>query len=313
MRFLKSNSGIAISLLLAVLLWGGNNAGTKWLLTWWPPIFAGATRFLFAGLILLALLRWTDWFGRLDKLTPDLRRQLWWRGGFSLGIYVVCFNWALRCTSASHVALYLAASPVWALLWEGYPRKEWRSVQRYAAAFLALAGVFVLFWPALGLARGRMVGEVLGLATSVLWTNYGHQCRVLGAKFNGVEITAHTTWRAAVWLSPFAAWEIYSGGLVWNMRIAGVLSYCVIAGSVVAYICWNNALHRWPVSRVMLFNNLIPLTTMAAAHFCLQEKVTSTFWVAMILIVAGVVLGQADPRKWFAVPRRFSPETSKQD
>ncbi len=84
-RFLKSNSGIATSLLLAVLLWGGNNAGTKWLVTWWPPIFTGATRFLFAGLILLALLRWTDWFGRLDKLTTELKRQLWWRGGFSSG------------------------------------------------------------------------------------------------------------------------------------------------------------------------------------------------------------------------------------
>ncbi|HKI69110.1 MAG TPA: DMT family transporter, partial [Verrucomicrobiae bacterium] len=111
MRFLKSNSAIATSLLLAVLLWGGNNAGTKWLVTWWGPVLAGATRFLFAGLILLALLRWTDWFGRRDELTPELKRQLWWQGGFSLAIYVVCFNWALRCTSASHVALYLAASP----------------------------------------------------------------------------------------------------------------------------------------------------------------------------------------------------------
>jgi drug/metabolite transporter (DMT)-like permease len=41
-----------------------------------------------------------------------------------------------------------------------------------------------------------------------------------------------------------------------------------------------------------LYNNLIPLSTMLWAHFTLGEAVTTTFWVAMALIVAGVLLGQ---------------------
>ena len=62
-----------------------------------------------------------------------------------------------------------------------------------------------------------------------------------------------------------------------------------------AYALWNNALRHWPTSQVFLFNNLIPLSTMTWAHFCLGEPVTRTFWLAMALIVAGVVLGQT---KW---------------
>ncbi len=46
---------------------------------------------------------------------------------------------------------------------------------------------------------------------------------------------------------------------------------------------------------MLLFNNLIPLSTMTWAHFWLGEPVTHTFWTAMALIVAGVALGQM---KW---------------
>ena len=33
------------------------------------------------GVLLLAGLRWTNWFGVRCELTPDLQRRLWWRGG----------------------------------------------------------------------------------------------------------------------------------------------------------------------------------------------------------------------------------------
>jgi len=65
---------------------------------------------------------------------------------------------------------------------------------------------------------------------------------------------------------------------------------------VVAFGIWNVALRHWPTSKVYLFNNLIPLSTMTWAHFTLGEAVTTTFWLAMALIVAGVVLGQGN---WF--------------
>jgi drug/metabolite transporter (DMT)-like permease len=52
------------------------------------------------------------------------------------------------------------------------------------------------------------------------------------------------------------------------------------------------ALRRWPTSRVYLFNNLIPLSTATWAHFTLGEEVSPTFWLAMAMIVAGVMLGQ---------------------
>jgi drug/metabolite transporter (DMT)-like permease len=281
----------------AVFLWGGNNTGVKFLVRSWPPIWTGGTRFLCAGLLMLAILRWTCWLGREGTLSAELKRQLWWRTGLSLALYIVAFNWAVRLTAVSHVALYLGAAPVWALLWEGRAAGEQRErLKGFVAAGLALVGVVVLFWPALRNGRSSLPGEVLGLACSVLWTNYGRQCRALGAHLSGAAVTAHTMWRGGVWLLPAAVVEVGTRGIPWNGWLVGVQLYCVVAGGVVAFALWNNALRHWKTSEVYLFNNLIPLSTMLWAHFCLGEPMTSTFWLAMGFIVSGVIFAQANWR-----------------
>lgn len=293
----KSNGWLAASLVFAVFLWGGNNAGVKFLVGFWPPVFVGATRFLCAGLLLLAVLRWTNWLGEWQRAPRELQMRLWWHGGLSLAVYIVTFNWALRFTSASHVALILGASPLWALLWEreaGSPRD---TIRKYSAALLALMGVGVLFWPALEGSKAGWPGEALGILASFLWTNYSRQCRALSRDLNGAEITAHSMWRAAIWLTPFAVLEVAQHGVSWRTDGAWVQTYCVVAGGVVAFGLWTNALRHWPTSQVLLFNNLVPVSTMTWAYFWLGEPFTHTFGLAMLLIIAGVVLGQAPWRK----------------
>jgi drug/metabolite transporter (DMT)-like permease len=218
------------------------------------------------------------------------------QGGLSLASYIVAFNWAVRYTSPSHVALYLGASPVWALLWEGAADRSRLTLRRGSAAALALGGVLVLVWPALRTASLQLTGEVLGLTASVLWVNYGRQCRALTSTLSGAEVSAQTMWRAGVWLLPVGLLEVAQQGFPFSVRLGAIQLYCILAGGVVAFAIWNNALRHWPTSQVLLFNNLIPLSTMTWAHFWLREPVTSTFWGAMILIAAGVVLGQTNLR-----------------
>jgi len=294
----SNHLAIIAGLLFAIFLWGGNNAAIKFLVKSWPPITVGSTRFLCAGLIMFALLRWTTWLGCSVVMPHAMRRSLWWRGGLSLAAYAVVFNFALRLTSASHVALYLAVSPVWALLWEGssgYTRGKY--LKCYLAALLALAGVAILFLPALKSTTGTLPGEFLGLAASLIWTTYGRQCRLLGTQLSGAEITAHTMWRAGVIMIPLAIVVNIHNPLHWEFKLLLVQSYCILAGGITAFALWNHALRHWKTSEVFLFNNLIPLSTMLWAHYTLGEAVSPTFWLAMAFIVGGVLIGQADWQK----------------
>lgn len=301
----KNNTAIAGGLLLVIVMWGGNNAGTKWLVSSWPPIWTGGTRFLCAGFILLAVLRFTRFLGDFEPVPSALWPQLWLRGGLALATYIVAFCWALKLTAASHVALYLGASPIWALLAEERPRRSLASLRRYSAALLAVTGVVVLFWPALGTGKSSALGELLGLVSSLLWANYSWQARFLSRKIAGVEVAAHSMWMAGVWLLPLGLFEVMSHGLAVDGLHLGVQSLCILFGGVVPYALWNSALRHWRTSEVMLFNNFIPLSTATWAHFTLDEPITSTFCAAMILIVTGVLIGQMDWSKIFKLPEGF--------
>lgn len=293
------NGALASSLLLTVILFGANNTGIKFLVGFWPPLTVGTTRFLLAGTLMLGLLRWTPLLGSERPLTLDLKRRLWWRTGLNMALYIVVFNWSLKLAPISHIALYLGAAPVWALLWEGRPEMQWKSAQRYGAAALAFCGVLILFWPILRKGTGRLSGEILGLAASVVWASVGRQSRMLGGELSGAEVAAHTFWRAGVLLIPLALIEVSTVPLVWSTKGAWVQLFCITAGGVAPFTLWNNALRHWKTSQVYLFNNLIPISTMTWAHFCLREPFTPTFWLAMLLIGSGVMLGQANLQRVF--------------
>jgi drug/metabolite transporter (DMT)-like permease len=301
----KNKTPIAGGLLLVVILWGGNNVGTKWLVATWPPIWTGGTRFLLAGGLLLAVLRFSPLLGEFQPLTTAMRRQLWLRGGLALAAYIVVFCWALKLTAASHVALYLGASPVWALLAEERPRRSLASLRRYAAALLAVTGVVVLFWPALHTGNSNLLGELLGLISSFLWANYSWQARILSRQIPGVEVAAHSMWMSGIWLLPLGLLGIATRGIIVDAPHLGVQTLCVLFGGVVPYALWNSALRHWRASEVMLFNNFIPLTTTLWAHLILKEPITPTFCAAMVLIVAGVLTGQMDWSKIFKLPESF--------
>ena len=297
--------GIVTGLLFAVFLWGGNNVGVKFLVRTWPPVLTGSTRFLCAGMLMFALLRWTRWLGADEKISRETSRRLWTRPALSLAIYLAAFNSALRLTSASHVALYLAASPVWALMWEGTAGVSRGGLfKRYLATACAVSGVAILFLPALRAGGGSSIpGELLGLVASVFWMLYGVQCRAMAGALPGTSLTAHTMWRAGIYLLPLAVLE-YCGSRVnfCDPKNLAVQLYCVIGGAVLAFALWNHGLRHMQTSEVYLFSNLIPLSTTAWAHFCLAEPITGTFWFAMLLVIAGVVVAQA---RWQAILGRF--------
>ena len=271
----------------------------------WPPVFTGTTRFLFAGLILLAVLRFTKWLGDFQPLSRSQQAQLWIRGGLSLAAYTAAFSWALRLAGASHVALYIGASPVWALLVEERPQKNWSSVRRYLAALLAMSGVLVLFWPALKNSNFSIAGECCGIGASLLWANYNHQSRILAQTVPGVEVAANSMWMSGIWQMPVAVAEIAGHGLKLDLPHLGIQTLAILFGGVVPYALWNTALKHWQTSRVMLFNNFIPLTTATWAHYALGEPLTPTFFAAMALVVLGVVIGQVDWSKIFKLPESF--------
>ena len=299
----RTNSALASSLVFATMLWGANNAGMKHLVKFWPPLTISSVRFLLCGVVMLALLRGTNWLGPRSNISPGARRQLWTRTGLTLAVYVAAFMFAIKHTTPANVALYLGASPVWALLLEGRTEKG-RGV-RWLAAGLAVAGAAILFWPALSLRGDRWIGEVCAILGSVLWALYGHLSRGLSGSMTGAELTAQSMWRAGLLLVPFTLWELSTATVVWRWDAAGIFAYSVLLPGIVSFALWAHALKLWPTSKVYLFNNLIPMWTVFWAWLFFGDPVTPNVWLALILIVGAVGISQANWEK--ILGRRWLP------
>ena len=143
---------------------------------------------------------------------------------------MVFFCWALRLTAAAHVALYIGASPIWALLVEERPGKNWSSLRRYGAALLAVSGVVVLLWPALHADVFNLKGELCGLLSSLLWANFNHQSRVLARNLSGLEVAANAMWMSGVWLLPAGLITVATHGLGWDGAALGGAGLLYSAG-----------------------------------------------------------------------------------
>ena len=293
-RQTPSNSLIAGMLLTTVLFWGANNVGLKFLVREWPPFWVVSSRIWLVAAILALLLRHTDWLGVTGAVRSGLWRVLWFRAGLSLAAYFGAITYSLKFISAPQMALHLATSPVWGLVFEQRPRASWTVVRKYAAASLALGGVAVLLWPKIRAGTFEWKGDMLAQVASILWTLYGRECRALSKDLSGAQITCSSMWRAAVWLAPVTLWELVTVRIHFTAPLLGVSAYCTIFGGVVAFALYAHALRFWPVSQVFLFNNLIPASTMAFSWLLMGERVSGTFWIALGMVAAAVLAGSAD-------------------
>ncbi|MBG89618.1 MAG: hypothetical protein CMO80_22345 [Verrucomicrobiales bacterium] len=286
----RSNLAITLGISLAMLLWGVNNVAIRFMVQNWPPMFTAVTRMMCISAILLAVLRWTRWLGEPKKLSRELHWEIWRKAGTWQACFVVLFSYALVYTTAARVGLFLAASPVWAVLLE--LKSEGRRSRKYFAACLAGIGVGILLLPALDKAGGDIRGDLLALGSTLAWVMFGRQCKGLGKHLSGVEVTGHTMWRAALLMSPWALYEAATRPMIATPWLFTVQSYCIVFGGVIAFSLHYHALRFWPMSRVFLWGNLLPITTMAAAWFILDEAVSATFWISITLVATAVAIGQ---------------------
>jgi probable blue pigment (indigoidine) exporter len=298
MKPASSSTPVIVALTAAVVLWGANNVALRQLVVVWPPLFTGSTRFLIAGAILVGLGAGARVLGPFPK--PDRARnaQLW-RAGAVLAVYIAATNWTLHFIPASQFALHMATSPAWSLAFEPAPPRRLDRIVRWLAVGLTFLGVVTLLWPALR-GAGAWYGHLFGMTTGLLWTLYSRETRRVAIGWSGTAASAHTMWRGGLWLLPLALVEVLLAGRlpVLTMRMAGLHMFSTLAGGVLAYALWTWALMRWPVSRVTLFGNLIPITTAAWAT-TVGERLTPTFGLALALILGGVLLSQVNWAKLF--------------
>lgn len=284
---------VYIKLLFVALFWGGTFIAGRVLAQQMPPMTAASGRFAVA-VVLLVLLAW-----KLEGGLPRLsRRQLGTTAALGLTgifLYNLCFLAALSRMPAGRTALFVALNPIVTALASALLFRERLGWVKWLGIMLAFCGtaVVITHGDLAGLLHGGGVGagELFMFCGISSWAAYTLIGRLA---LRGLSPIAATTY-AAMWGLGFllvgAAFEFSS--VPWRSygwQVWAAIGYLGVFGTVIGFVWYYEGVKALGASRTSVFNNLVPVVSIALAAAFLGEPVLASMLVGGAVTIAGVVM-----------------------
>lgn len=271
------------ALLACYLVWGSTYLAIRWALVSFPPFFQMGTRFLAAGVLLMAWVLWRG--GPLPTLAQ-------WRNALAIGTLMLGGGMGLTASAEQHIgsgliAAFIAVVPMlvcgWGLLFGQRPSR------------LELAGMAVGIAGVLLLVRGAsFTAAPVGLAciagATLAWS--------LGS------VLSTTRLPLAQGAAGFAS-EMLCGGAVLMLlslvlgeqfrwppepRAAAAWAYLVVFGSLIAFSAYLYLLGHASAAMATSYAFVNPVIALLLGVALANEAVTSGEWLACGVILLGVFL-----------------------
>lgn len=270
------------------IIWGTTYLGITIALETVPVLLVAGLRWMFAGVVMSALIVAT---GR------GLPRPALWGPLVLLGFLMNVMGnglvvYAQQYVASGLTAVLIATTPFWqALLERMLPGGERFSPRALAGLGLGFSGIVILVWPEMtnGGAGGRaFIGGVLAIQLAcigwVIGTSYAKRHELgdnpfrstaLQMVFSGIMLlaaaTAHGDWAQ----------------LSFTPRTLGALAYLSIAGSLIAYSAYIYAIQHLPLQLVSLYAYINPMIAVALGTLLLSEPFSPRIAIAAVFVLAG--------------------------
>lgn len=274
------------------LIWGSTYLGIRFAIETIPPFMMGGARFLFAGLILLAWMRF--------KGIPVPGRYHWKNaavvGALLLGVGNGGVNWAEKTVPSGVTALLIAITPLWfALLDWLRPGGTRPRLQTMLGIVIGFAGMVMLVGSRDILRHNAIdpAGALALMLASICWA--------------AGSLYARYTPKPESPLMAVALQMISGGGLLLLMGIAAgeingfspakisgrsivAFSYLTFIGSLVGFTAYSWLLRVSTPARVSTYGYVNPVIAVFLGWALAGEALTSRIVWAAIVIVLGVVI-----------------------
>jgi drug/metabolite transporter (DMT)-like permease len=280
-------------LLFVSLVWGVNFAFVKFALADFLPLSFTITRFILAAVFLFGVMLATGEPLGLDRKDRLAVIKL---GFIGITLYNIFFMYGLKHTSASHSALFISLSPLFAVLLQAVSGRERLTVNVIAGVALAMAGVYLIISShgnGLAFTPTGISGDLLTLVASFLWALYTTTSRPLLERYSPVKVTAYCMAAGSVMLIPIGAHELL--GQQWSavsIRSWSAFAFSAIVSGGIAFSLWYQGVKRIGVTRTIAYHYLVPFVAVVFAALFLGEQITLFQMAGGAAIIGGVALVQ---------------------
>lgn len=215
-------------------------------------------------------------------------------GVLSLIVYIFGFSTAYRALDAGLGALILFGVVQITMFAGGLILREATPPRRWAGTGLAFAGLAWLLWPGAGPQVSPLHGLLMA-AAGVGWGVYSLNGRRGGDALQAT--AANFVLAAPLGLALGLAWPVGPQGVVLGAEgvLLALLSGAVTSG--LGYALWYSVLPRLPASVAAVSQLTVPVIAMAGGVAFLGEAIGARFVLAGALVLGGVALSVAPPRR----------------
>ncbi|HEY3350429.1 MAG TPA: EamA family transporter [Thermoanaerobaculia bacterium] len=284
--------GVAPALLVIYVVWGSTYLAIRWALETIPPFTMASARYLVAGSLLLA---WVKYRGAPRIALRDLGPAF-----LTGGLMLLCGNggvvWAELRIASGLAALLVAVEPLFIVLLQATLPQERRRPSGRALFGVALGviGVVLLVGPAgLGGERVDLGGAAAVLFAAFAWALGSLLSRHFQPSASPLQATALQMLAGGALLggaSGFAGeWARFSPSLVSGRSLAAV-AYLVVFGSLVAFTAYIWLLRAASPALVSTYAFVNPVVAVFLGWLLAAEPVSTRTLVAAAVIVGAVVL-----------------------
>ena len=273
-------------LLSAIGLWALNLTVSRYILTHgFLPLAYSTVRYALASLVFIVIVLVAERSLRIAR--RDLGLVV--AAATALFVNQIGFVYALKSTSASVIALILAATPIFAALiglgfgTEVLPRRFW------AGAALSFAGVGLVALGAGGEIGGDAAGILFGIITAATWAVYSILITPLMARYSPSRISAVVLPLSWVGIALIGLPQTRSQDWSLGWEVWVLLVFATLGPLVITNILWFHSLDRIGASRATLATNLQPFAAAICAVVLLGETIDIVQIVGGLLIGVGIL------------------------
>ena len=288
----RDRARVVLAFLAVYILWGSTYLAIRFAVETMPPFYMGATRLLFAGLLLYGAARMR---GAPAPTIVELKGALI-TGFLMLGIGNGSVVWAAQIVPSGLVALIISGVPLWIVLADWVrPGGTRPRASVLAGVGIGLAGIAVLIGPRILVGRGNVdpVGAVVLLLGSMSWAVGSlltrHQARPRSALVSiAVQMTvaglAFTVGTLVSGELPRVDLSTVSSKAVWAWI------YLVVCGSLVGYTAYVYLLGKVSPAKAATYAYVNPVIAVILGWAFAGEALGLRTLIAAVITLAGVAI-----------------------
>lgn len=274
---------VALALAAVYVIWGSTYLAIRFALEGgFPPFLLGGIRFVIAGALLFALLRWRG----LPAPTPAQWRNTAVMGALMLLLGNGMVNLAETTVSSGLAAVTVASAPLWMAVFAGLRGER---PTRGEALGLGIGFAGVVWLSTGGSLTGAPLGLVALLLASVSWSFGSIWSRGRDLPSPLMSAAAQMLCGGVLMLAAGLALGERLHGLP-TLHALGAFWYLVVMGSLVGFSAYIWLLHHVRPALAGSYAYVNPAIAVLLGAWLARERFGARELVAMAVILAGVVI-----------------------